>query len=198
MGPRVVEFADRTWAVHRSTVSVGAGPNRWSDSTQAVAVQDSELRLAVVEEGRGWSSAELSTPLRVRPREVQFDVWRENMDSQVIVGLFIVRDDSCEFDVELGNWGVAGADNAQFAVAPATPDLVHRFDSPPGWVTYRMRWRRGRLSWRASTKAGVVARWSVRGSRVPRFNDHRLHVNVWLRNGSAPAGDGAVSVRVRG
>ncbi len=198
LGPREVAFADRIWAVHRSAaVSVGAGPNRWSDSDQAVAVHDSELQLTVVQEGSGWSSAELSAPLNVRPRDVQFDVWSEDLDSQLIVGMFIARDDSCEFDVELGRWGVAGADNAQFAVAPATTDLVHRFESPPGWVTYRMRWRRRRLSWTASTEAGVFARWRVRGAQVPRYDDHRLHLNLWLRNGSAPVGDGAVSVRIR-
>jgi hypothetical protein len=198
MGPRTVEFADRAWSVHKSSiVPVGAGPNRWSDSEQAVAVHDSELILTLVQEGAGWSSAELSVPLENRPNELQFDVWSEDLDSQAIAGIFMARDDSCEIDVELGRWGIADADNAQFALAPATPDLVHRFDSPSGWVTYRIRWRRRGLTWTASTEAGVFARWRVRGAQVPRYDDHRLHVNLWLRQGSSPAGDGAVRVRVR-
>lgn len=194
-GP-TLDWIGRSWRVHRSEIRRGAGPSRWTASPEALRVEGAVAQLSLQQDDRGWSGVELSTPLERRPRRLEVELDVERLDSRVVAGVFLYRDDSCEIDLEVARWGEPDALPFQYAVAPAdAPELLFRFDPGPGRSRHRMRWRKRSLVWRVRSARGRQ-RWVLRGDSVPRFDGHRLHLNLWTLDGGPPAGDGAVSVRV--
>ena len=195
---RTVFWAGHLWDVHASDVPVGAGPNRWTNTAAAVHVEGPSLLLTLQEDAVGWQAVELSTPVRRRPRAFEVELEVGSLDSRVVGGVFFYKDDTSEIDLEVARWGDPDAAPFQYAVAPAdTPDLLHRFEMAAGRSRHRMRWRRRSIAW-WSVSADRISRWTLRGPRVPRFDGHRLHLNLWVLDGGTPAGDGELSIRIVG
>lgn len=193
---RVLDFAGLSWTVHAADEPTGAGPNRWSDEEEAARVVEGVLHLQLTRDERGWQGVELSTPLVRRPRRLLVELEVGELDSRVVAGVFLYRSDTSEIDLEVARWGDASALPFQYAVAPAdAPDLLHRFGLPAGRSRHRLRWRRDRILWRSRSGKRRV-RWRLRGEQVPRFDGHRLHLNLWVLHGGTPAGDGDGSVRI--
>lgn len=196
LSSRTLNWSGHTWEVHVSDHPVGAGPNRWSNTEAAVCVEGSALVLTLQQDGEGWQSVELSTPMLQRPRGLRVELDVGTLDSRVVAGVFFYKDDSSELDLEVARWGDPHALPFQFAVAPAdSPELVHRFPVSRGRSSHQLRWRRRAVLWTSTSAAGATA-WQLHGPDVPRFDGHRLHVNLWVMNGGAPAGDGEISIRV--
>lgn len=200
--PRVLEFAGRCWQVRGSETPVGTGPNRWSNEREAVDVEsDGTLRLRARPVGGRWFGAEVRTPLTLEETSVALELRGPlgQLDPQVVVGVFVYRDDLSELDVEFSTWGRPGNANAQFAVAPPLAARMRRFDVDRGTTTVRLGidWAPDEIRFEIDPDRGPAVGWSYRGDGRPRPRRHSLHLNVWLLDGAAPTNGEPIEVELR-
>ena len=92
-----------------------------------------------------------------------------------------------EMNIEISRWGEPASKNAQYVIQPYyVPANTVRFMTPPGTLTYRLRWEPGRASFRtdhgsASGKSGLVAE-HVFTSGVPSPGNETVHMNLYVFN----------------
>lgn len=186
------------WSIRASDDLEGAGPNRWR--REAVTIDGQGLRIDLTPIGSEWYAGEAAVIL---PAGYLDASWRVvgpigQLDPNVIVGVFIYRDDRSELDFELGRWGDVDAANAQFVVAPASsPSRLHRFTLPGDTesLDIQLRWRRDEVSFAARPERGETTAWVYRGPQRPSPCGHRVHFNVWLFQGRRPSAPDPVSIR---
>ncbi|MEO0594357.1 MAG: hypothetical protein AAFZ38_12330 [Myxococcota bacterium] len=186
------------WSIRATDDLEGAGPNRWH--REAVTIDKHGLRIDLTPIGSNWYAGEAALVL---PPGYLDASWRVigpvgQLDPNVIVGVFVYRDDRSELDFELGRWGDVEAANAQFVVAPASsPSRLHRFRLPSDTerLDVQLRWRRDVVSFAASSENGAAAAWEYRGPQRPTPCGHRVHFNVWLFQGRRPTSPEPISIR---
>jgi hypothetical protein len=121
-----------------------------------------------------------------------------------------------EIDFEDSRWSQStGSENSQFVVQPwDTSGNLHRFEIPDlsadARLTRILKWEKDRLyfvllkghhSFDDWTQDDVIEEWEYlhdpgAGHFVPEPGDARFRLNLWLNNGSSPAGDGVLEVVV--
>ena len=124
--PRTLQFSGYTWNVKTSAGKVGPGPNLFSDSTNNVWVDASgRLHLKITKDANRWNCAEVICTNSLGHGTYRFylDSPVDNLDPNVVLGLFTWSDDPAyadrEIDVECSRWAnAADSDNAQFVVQP--------------------------------------------------------------------------------
>jgi hypothetical protein len=200
--PRPIVFDGRTWVARDSPYPTGAGPNRWSSSTESVFTDgEGRLHLRLAPAAEGWSSAEVSTPLPDAYCRIVIELETDPaaIDEALVAAAFVYRNDGSEIDVELGRWGIPAAPDAQFVVAPATaPERIRRFDLPGGAapVAFVIDWLPDRVAFEALPARGDAVRWAFTRAGRPWPGGHRLHLALWSRE-PAPRGDGTAEVVFR-
>jgi len=209
-GGRQLEFANHTWRV-KGPGYYGPGPNTFRDDEDAVRVDASgHLHLTqgsagnlysteiVAEQALGYGDYVLTTRGRL-----------DTLAAGVVLGLFLWEYDTCwdesylwwnpynEIDIEYSRWNDPTADNAQFVAQPYNrPGNRVRFPAvfaEDEIVSHAMRWLPDRVEyrvWRGSADAeatsDLIQVWTYQGPHVPRPEQPRLHLNLWLF-GDAPA-----------
>ncbi len=180
------------WTLRGGDLLEGAGPNYWSNSQDAVSVDDrGRLRLAITNSSKGWRGAEAFTELPGGPVRIRIEVDSPVADfpPNVVAGLFVYKNDQSEMDIELARWGEPNAPNAQFVVVPAWREgnrrrfhVADRQNTGPS--VFVIEWRTGRAHFEA-TVGGKTTAWTYEGTDVPEPFGHRLHLNLWMM----PKGD---------
>jgi len=184
-----IQFGGHAFVARQSETLTGAGPNRWSASSDNVRVDAAgDLQLAITEREGRWYSAEVSTPLPDSYCRVRFRMLTEatELDPAVIAAAFIYRNDQSELDVEIGRWGKMLEKNAQFVVAPPTSGRLIRFElrRSTAPVDFTIDWRSDAVSFLARTRDGQEHRFSYEDTPRPEPGGHRLHLSLWLREPS--------------
>jgi hypothetical protein len=60
---------------------------------------------------------------------------------------------------------------------------------------HRFTWRRDQITWESHDANGsLIDSYAYTGADVPRSGDERVHLNLWLFNGSAPTNGSAAEV----
>jgi hypothetical protein len=210
-----LSFSHHTWRVKDSGHGkAGPGPNYFNRSNAAVDAQG-RLHLRISgrrgdggNSGAGWACAEvyaaralgfgryrwvLDTSLSAGFGGVAAD---GGMDPNVVLGLFLYKDDSHELDIEFSRWGRHYGENktADYAVQPWSPQLTtalhwveplhvaatyHQLD----WSADAVMFESGRLQ-ADGTAGAVIQRWSfTNASRIPAADGMLPRMNFWLSRG---------------
>ena len=197
------------WDVKNSgSFLFGPGPNLFSDTSQNVWVDGSgRLHLRITFRNGQWQCAEVISRRAFGYGTYRFflDSAADALDPNVVLGLFTYDDDPTatgghrEIDVELSRWGnAADPTNAQFVVQPYNlSGHLTRWTIPAGATptTDSFTWSNGRVDFvshhgtSAPPPVSVpqIAAWSNTGASVPVPGDERVHLNLWLFTGAAPA-----------
>ena len=194
---RTVQFAGFEWQMRGETGAGGPGSNLWGSSEQSIALSDDGLVLTLHPDGDAWRSAEVRTALPRGTVRVEFDIELASGEvaNNIVLGLFVYRDDSHEADFECTQWGDPAAEPWQFALARPAGAQVERFSlGTTAESSHVLRWRRRTVEWRSSSE-GVSHSWSERLAPGRRLNPAYIHINLWLHQ-RRPPGDGTRSVRV--
>ncbi len=188
--PPALQFAGYTWGVKAGS-ALGPGPNTFAAANARVnGAGQLVLRLAPLP-GGGWGCAEvvLNRSLGFGRYEWQLAAAPAGWDASIVLGLFTYESDSRELDIEFSGWGGAfpGA-NADFAVQPSG---VRRFEAPAGGggaLSASYVWGPGGVNFSCGG-----AEWAYTGPDTPPSSGgERVHINLWLFRGRAPAsGEGA-------
>lgn len=198
---RDIDFAGCKWFVKSGYT--GPGPNYWSDSEQSVWVDaNGRLRLKIRQIGNTWHCAEVYTQ--------QFNQYGEHcfliegrvdqMDKNVVLGLFVYSDDLNEIDIEFSKWGWTNNKNiGSYTVQPyTTPGNTESFpihlDSTLS--THCFNWHVDSVSFISMqghyvdvplAEESYIHRWTYKGKDIPNsLRNLRTRMNLWLFRGSSP------------
>ena len=205
--PDRVTWGGVAWSVKTSRSAVGPGPcvfdrtNAWVDGSGA-------LHLRVARNATGtWTCAEIVGPVSYGYGTYTFTLASavNALDPNAVLGLFTWSDRATyahrELDIEFARWGnAADPANAQYVEQPyAAAGHLLRFAQPAVTTSaHAFTWSPGRIAWRSVDGGGtLIAEYAYAGSDVPRPGDERVHLNLWLFNGQAPASGNPVEVIVR-
>jgi len=207
--PDKVTWQGASWQVKTSNAPVGPGPCLFGKANVNVNVDaNGFLHLRIAKGSTGtWSCAEVIGPTSYGYGTYAFTVVTplDQFDPNVTLGLFTWSDKAPqahrEIDVEVARWGnPADPTNAQFVVQPyaTTGHLVRWTASSAVRTRETFHWTPGRVEFSAVRldTGATVASYTYAGSDVPTHGDERVHLNLWLLNGSAPTNGSGVDVTV--
>lgn len=209
-GNTSLSFKGYTWRVKNAYQ--GPGPNLFSDSSgNATVNQDDELVLGITNSGGQWRCAEvvLQDALGYGTYRFKTNTRMDQLDPNIIFSPFIWEYAQCyssdtwwnstnEFDIEFSRWGDPNNWPAQYAAQPWDwAGNVHRFELPEEaaaeQLTNELQWTPNSMicsTWTghadASTPETLVHTWTYTGVHLPRPEQPRVHMNMWLLNGNSP------------
>ena len=193
---REVCLSGYEWEARFGPSPGGAASNRWGAGPANVESTGAGLRLALAHDGSGWLAAEVRTELPANARRVEFDVLLTDGEvaENVVLGLFVYRNDRHELDIEASRWGIADAPLWQFALQTPNGARTWRFDlnSAPA-STHSLEWGRGRVEWNSNDANASEGR--TRRITPRRLSPRYIHMNLWLDR-RRPPGVGNIEVLV--
>ncbi|RKY47555.1 MAG: hypothetical protein DRP88_04210 [Candidatus Neomarinimicrobiota bacterium] len=221
---RIIKFSGYDWIVkdHREKPH-GPGGNYWSNSEENVWVDaQGRLHLRITKEDDGkWYCAEVNTTEPLGYGEYVFYVTGrvDQMDKNVVLGLFNYLDDEHEIDIEICNGWVVNIDwcdwvpywgNALFAVKPDIPcKSIKRFnmnldDSPEsekGKSTHKFTWNSNSIFFKSiygphytqPENSYIIHNWYT-DENIPEPTGLKPHINLWLDKGNQPTNNKEVEI----
>ena len=201
-GARIISFAGYDWVVEDSKDNtVGPGPNYFSGSEENVWVDNQgRLHLKIVERNGEWHCSKVALWNAHGYQKYVFyvDSRVDQLDKNVVAGLFAYESDEQEIDIEISQWGKANNDNCQFAVQPSgrQGNKVRFNMNRENCSVYSFDWKKDRIDFAASQRncsapfeEELVKAWTYTGKDIPTSSDLRIKINLWLFRGKFPAGN---------
>jgi hypothetical protein len=180
---RTIHFSGFDWAV-RNEASDHAGVRNAFDPANVSVDDQGALHLRMAKSGDGWTSGEVKLTRALGYGTYVF-VLRDisHLEPSAVFALFTwdgtgTEQNRRELDIELGRWGHAKNDNAQYVVQPYyVPTNVLKFTVPAGVQTHAIHWQPGQVTF--TTRAGAHE-----GAEGPVLSQHEFTSGV-----PAPSGD---------
>ena len=212
-GPVSIHFSGYTWGIKTTGQLPGdqfdPGPNYWSNDPSVVHLASDGLHLNNLQLNGNWESGEvyLTQSLGYGTYTVQIDSHLDQLDQNTVAApLFIYASPTQELDNEYSGPGglVPSPYNSQFVVQPYTVagNIVYYVTPSTGQFTTQIDWRSDHVTFTAwngwaSTpdQTTLIYQWTYTGADIPVPGQERVHINLWLLNGSPPVsgiGDGMV------
>ena len=201
-GPETIDFSGFTWGIKTSGDPFDPGPNYWSNDTSVVHLGADGLHLKIKNINGRWQCGEihLLQSLGYGIYTVQINSRLDQLDLNTVAApLFTYSTPGQELDFEFS--GMAGLipapNNGQFVVQPWTlSGNILRYVQPSiVQFTSQFEWRSDHVKfltwkgWSAVPAAGdIIQQWNYTGASIPPPGQERVHMNIWLLNGLAPAG----------
>lgn len=215
-GGRTVDFAGRSWRV-KGPGYYGPGPNLFCDNSGCVWVDERGLHLTI-KNYSGWYCSEVALEEALGYGDYIFTTRGrlDTLDPSAVFGLFLWQYGPCydygylwwnpynEIDVEFSFWGDPSSDIGQFVAQPYDyGGNISRFDasfSDDELTSHAFRWLNDRIefrSWRGwpddEGTGAYIHTWTYTGPHIPRPEQPRVHLNLWLFDG-APASEQEVVI----
>lgn len=198
---RVINFSGYEWIVRTSKdKNEGPGPNLFSDSEENVWIDDEgRLHLKIVQRNGYWYCAGVTLKhSRGHKKYVFYLASRvDQLDKNVVGGLFTYKNDEEEIDIEFSRWSDATKRNTQFAIQP-TGNVGNKFRYNTALKsnksTHFFDWNSENVefgSYQGHTLTpeleDIIQTWTYSGKDIPPINDERLKMNLWLFKGQSPS-----------
>jgi hypothetical protein len=215
-GGRTISFGGRSWRV-KGTGYYGPGPNIFSDSEESVWI-DVEGRLHVTVKNPSGACSEVTLEDALGYGDYIFTTLGriDTIHENIVLGLFLWEYGPCwhtsylwwnpynEIDIEFSYWGDPADDIGQFVAQPYDwGGNRERFDhtfSEEELTSHAFRWLHDRVefrSWRGGpddeSPPNMIHEWTYTGPHIPRPEQPRVHINLWL-NGDLPPSDQEVVI----
>ncbi|QQT25306.1 glycoside hydrolase family 16 protein [Sphingobacterium spiritivorum] len=196
---RVISFSGMDWIVRTTNNKTeGPGPNRFSDSDKNVWVDGTNrLHLKIRQEGGNWYCAGVTAKKSMGYGKYIFYIGSDvnQLDKNVVAGLFTYLNDEEEIDIEFSKWSVADNVNAQFVSQPSTiAGNKVRFDIVPdlGQTVHFFDWQEKHIAFASSytDSKGLsqpIHEWTYTGKQIPKEKNEKLKLNLWLFRGQMPS-----------
>jgi len=218
-------FAGYTWKIVPGSATYGPAAH-WSDSPQNVWVdQQGQLHLALTHSNGVWYSSEvyLNHSLGYGTYTFYLATRIDQLDKNVVGGLFTYESDTRELDIEFSKWSgttckwLFFCTNADYAVQPFDhnhPNNGRLFNIALSgtYTTHFLTWAPGTATFQSINGhyasppgGGVIKQWSFppKGSSAccvpPSDGNERVEMNMWLiPPATAPARDGGTELIISG
>lgn len=116
-----ISFSSYNWTVRLQNNSY-PGPNNWSSSTENVWVDGNGwVHMKITNRNGTWYCPEIALNEKLGYGTYTFHTRTrvDNLDKNVVLGLFIYQDNDHEIDIEYSRWGNEEFTNTAFTVQPA-------------------------------------------------------------------------------
>ena len=193
LSQNTLQFAGLNWNVKTGTG--GPGPNNWSNSSNSVWVDnDGKLHMKIRKLGNEWYCSEVWTEESFGYGEYKFytETVYENLDKNIVTGLFTYLTDNDEIDIEFSKWG--SNLNNQVGNYVVQPGNLEMFDPnmTGDYSTHRFVWLPNNIqfqSWHGhySQPGPLMHEWTYTGVNNPEPANEKLHLNFWLFQGNDPS-----------
>jgi len=211
-GERIISFSGYNWVVNSSnSLKIGPGPNYFSDSESNVWVDsDGCLHLKITYRNGHWYCSKVTLQKSYGYNKYVFYVASrvDQLDKNVVGGLFTYRNDEEEIDIEFSKWGLDENKDAQFAVQPTThTGNKERFylNLEDNNSTCLFNWQKNKIEFAAfyghqldSPANKFIDEWSYTGSDIPPDKDERVKINLWLFRGNPPSDNKEAEMVIKG
>jgi hypothetical protein len=183
-----VEFSGYQWRLRTAPSSRG-GVNTYSPSNITVDAQGA-MRLRIARTEKDWSCAEATLTRNLGYGTYEFVVHGLDALEPAAVFCFFTYDyaggsqHSREMATEISRWGDPTRKNAQYVLQPYyVAANVHRFNAPPGTLTFSLRWDYGRAAFR-TLRGGTVASEHVftAGVATPGLESIRVALYIYRKS----------------
>lgn len=194
-----LQWSGYEWVIKSSKEPLGPGPNLWSGSEDSVWVDgQGRLNLKLQKIGERWHCAEVYTTKSLGYGKYIFyiDSRVDNLDPNVVAGMFIHLDDMNEIDVEFSKWSEERRYTYhQFTLQPRTVESnIHRTDyrSRSPQSAHGFLWKPTGVAFRSYVGHDIkdkppYKRWDYEGPDNPEPDTEKVHINLWLYKGQPPA-----------
>lgn len=201
-GQRILTFSGYSWLVENSAdFTEGPGPNYFSDSKENVWFdQDKKLHLKITNRNNKWYCAKITMVESLSYGRFVFyvDSRIDNLDKNVVAGLFSYKTDLQEIDIEFSRWGVAGIENAQYSVQPsglAGNKNAFGMNLTGTQSTHWFNWQKNQIDFASilghssslPSAAKILQQWHYNGNHIPTDSNETVKMNLWLYQGTPPS-----------
>jgi hypothetical protein len=200
--PSTVSFSGYTWYIENTQQPCNPGPNYWSNSPENVWVDENGwLHLKITQRNGKWYCAELTTIQTLGYGTYAFYLASrtDNLDKNVVLGLFAYKDDTHEVDIEFSKWGITNNQNGWFTVQPppyidGKNQKAFNFELSGDYTTHYFTWSR-RSIYFESFHGHYPVGTQPQGNVIESFTSYqrvsaqgvKAHINLWLYKGLAPS-----------
>jgi len=205
---RVISFSDLKWDV-REAIEEGPGPNNWSSSKGSVFVDSlGQLHLKIRKIAGLWHAAQVTTQKSYGYGKYIFYVATnvEELDPNVVTGLFTYENDAQEIDIEFSRFGNAANEVGSYTLQPKPYNQENKHSFPlrlnGTHSTHIINWTPEGIYFESYhghspslvSESLLISRWTYKGEKNPPVGKERLNINAWLFQGNAPAVDKDIEV----
>lgn len=199
---RTILFSGYEWTVAGSGLSrINPGQNYFSCSEENVWVDaKGYLHLKITKKNDKWFCSNVKLKETHGYGRYVFHVCShvDDLDKNVVGGLFTYLDDFNEIDIEFSRWGEDTDTNSQFTIQPAHKKgniFRYSMDLPHKISTHIIDWQKDRIDF-ASYKGyhhmkpainKIISEWSYTGDDIPCENEEKVMINLWLFKGMPPS-----------
>lgn len=196
-----IHFSGYYWYVKAGFY--GPGPNYWSDSAESVWLDnEGKLHLKIRKIDGKWYCAEVYSENLTGYGDHRFLIEGavDQLDKNVVLGLFTYMDDTHEIDIEYSKWGdpnhqkpgsftvqpysISG-NSRSFEVKLKTLQTTQLFNWQPNFIHFSSY--QGHHQELLPSPDLLIHQWLYFGSSIPKdVHKLRTHINFWLVNGNAP------------
>ena len=201
-----ISFSGYDWYVKTTSGDLGGpGPNFFNDSVENVWVDGSgflHLRITYENISDRWLCAEVYSAESFGYGTYQFELAPgfEELDKNVVLGLFTYLDDTNEIDIEFAKWGDDSAPNGQYVLQPSwLPNHLERFDFDPKGLDsiHSFTWCKNTIVFNSSNGLDEEFLWRYYGAGIPRPDVEKARMNLWLMQGLPPSDSSEIEVIVK-
>lgn len=194
---RTISWSGHEWDVRPEGVG-GPGPNRWSDSSENVRIEGSDLVLSIVRDSSGtWTSAEVDNR-----RHLGYGTYRwvvasdlSALDANEVLGMFTYGGgdpSNNELDIEASHWGnrswpSGSATVWQNAATGRRQSAGFAYSDKPPYVN-QFTWLPGGIRYLVTDATGAtLLDWTTTGG-VPAPSSEVPVINYWRSENVPPEG----------
>jgi hypothetical protein len=209
---RTIQFSGYTWYVESSSQRADPGPNYWSNSAQNVWVdQNGWLHLKITYSNGRWQCAEVTCTQTLGYGTYAYYLASrmDNLDKNVVLGLFAYKDDYHEVDIEFSKWGQSNYKNGWYTVQPrpyveGTNQRTFNVQLNGDYTTHYFTWRPNRIYFESfgghypiGTEPQDNIIQSFTSNSQVSASGAKAHINLWLYRGLAPSNGSPVEVVIK-
>lgn len=210
--PQTITFSGYTWYVENNEQRCNPGPNYWSNNPQNVWVDGNGwLHLKITYRDGKWYCAELTSTQTFGYGTYAFYLASkvDNLDKNVVLGLFAYKDDAHEVDIEFSKWGVTNNKNAWYTVQPrpyvqGINQKSFNMQLFGDYSTHYFTWSRRAISFQSfhghypiGTQPASNIIQSFTSRSTVSAQGVKAHINLWLYNGYVPSNGLPVEVVIK-
>ena len=209
---RTIQFSGYNWEVKSSEKRMNPGKNYFSDSQENVWVDSlGRLHLTILKKEGKWLCSEVICQEKLNYGTYQFFINSriDSLDENVILGLFSYDPQEPkhhnEIDIEIARWGQKVAPNVQYVVQPyQDPDNRKNFDVKLNglYSTHGFIWNPDHIFFHSyyghhnypPAKDHIISVWNYERNYIPKPDQARIHINLYLLHGQPPVNDRPVEI----
>jgi hypothetical protein len=186
---RTLRFSGYDWEI-RQVANDPGGSRNYYDPSNAWTDKNGFLHLCISRRQDRWMSGEVKLSRSLGYGTYKFtvrDVSRLEPAAVLDISTWDDFGPPRAMHIEVSRWGEPEDKNAQYVIHPyVVPANVIRFNTPPGTLTYSLRWDPGRVTFKTvaarsiSNAASKAVAEHVFTSGVPSPGQEKMYINLYV------------------